>query len=104
MLKFAKILILVLACVYVAKAQTWSYPPGTGSGVSTISCVGAPGNTTGAYKQACQTSAGAWWSCNNAAGCTLTADWVALAGSGTGFANPMSTTDQTIGSTSSGIG
>jgi len=60
----------------IAAAQ---YVPAGSSG--SIACVSAPGNTTGSYRQACQTSAGALWACNNAAGCTVAADWVSAAGS-----------------------
>jgi hypothetical protein len=44
--------------------------------IAPIACVGTPGNTTGAYGQQCQTTLGARYSCNNAAGCTVAADWV----------------------------
>lgn len=42
-----------------------------------LACVGTPGNTVGAYRQQCQASTGAIYACNNAAGCTVAADWVA---------------------------
>jgi hypothetical protein len=45
--------------------------------IATIACAGTPGNTTGAYGQQCQTTAGATYACNNASGCTVVADWVA---------------------------
>jgi hypothetical protein len=49
-----------------------------------ISCVGSPGNTTGAWHQQCQTTGGAVFACNNASGCTVAGDWVAQAGGGSG--------------------
>lgn len=55
----------------------------SGGGSGTITgCAGTPGNTTGAYRSQCQTTAGAVYACNNAAGCTVAADWVAVAGAG----------------------
>jgi hypothetical protein len=45
----------------------------------TIACAAAPGDTTGSFRQQCQVaSTGALWTCNNAAGCTLGAHWVAV--------------------------
>jgi len=45
-------------------------------GATAIPCVGAPGNTTGAYLQQCQTTAGAVYACKNSAGCAVASDWV----------------------------
>jgi hypothetical protein len=45
-----------------------------------IACSGTPGNTVGAYRVLCQTSAGALYACNNSSGCTVAADWVAQGG------------------------
>ena len=71
---------------------TGTYPnPGIASGSATAAtCAGSPGNTTGAYKSQCQaTTSGNFYTCNNAAGCTVAADWL-LVGAG-GFSNPMTT-------------
>ena len=69
--------LLLLACAF-AGAQSIS---GSSNGVSRASaCVGVPGNTAGSYRQQCQTSTGAIYACNNSAGCTLAADWVAGGG------------------------
>ena len=51
--------------------------------IAAIACAGTPGNTTGAYGQQCQTGSGARYSCNNAAGCTVAADWVGTGGGST---------------------
>ena len=50
---------------------------GSGGGTALpITCVGNPGNTTGAYKQQCVGNPnGLLYVCNNAAGCTVAADW-----------------------------
>jgi hypothetical protein len=68
-------------------------PAGGGGGKATpvLGCAGSPGNTIGKYRQQCQTAAGAIWSCNNAAGCTVSADWVAAAGAGGGATIPATT-------------
>ncbi len=55
---------------------------GGGSGAAAIACAATPGNTSGTYRQQCQTAAGAVYACNNAAGCALAADWVAIGGGG----------------------
>jgi hypothetical protein len=68
---------------------------GNGSGLTNlpsataIPCVGAPGNTTGAYRQQCQTSAGAVYACNNSAGCAVASDWVAAVTSVSGTSNQI---------------
>jgi len=54
--------------------------------VAAIACAGTPGNTMGAYGQECQTSTGARYACNNAAGCTVAADWVAMGSTATDYA------------------
>lgn len=72
-----KILIFTfLLCVVFAAAQPPFPPTSSSGGTSVIACVGTPGNTTGTYRQQCQTGAGALFACNNAAGCTVAADWV----------------------------
>jgi hypothetical protein len=58
-------------------------PAASGGGAAAIACVASPGNTTGSYRQQCQTSGGALYVCNNSGGCTVAADWVAV-GSGAG--------------------
>jgi len=65
-------------------------PPSGAAGA--IACVGNPGNTVGMYRQTCQTSSGTLFACNNAAGCTVAADWVAV---GTGAAGPTGPTGAT---------
>lgn len=72
-------LILIFAAAVALLAQRGG---GGGSGSSVIACVGTPGNTLGSYRQQCQTTGGAIWACNNAAGCTTSADWVAVASGG----------------------
>jgi hypothetical protein len=48
-------------------------------------CVGAPGNTTGPYGSICEVRASAaLWGCTNAAGCTVSGDWAAAGGGGSG--------------------
>src|ERR1700722_15311560 len=54
---------------------------------SPVACVGTPGNTTGAYRQQCQTSTGVIYACNNTAGCGVAGDWVA-GGGGSGTPAP----------------
>jgi len=56
--------------------------PSSSGGGAAIACVGTPGNTTGTYRQQCQATSGAIYACNNAAGCTVAADWIAQGGSG----------------------
>jgi hypothetical protein len=84
-----RLLLAIALCAGSLGAQTVSGATGGvgGAGASAIpiACVGAPGNTTDGYRQQCQTSGGALWACNNAAGCTLAADWVSAAGSGFTF-------------------
>lgn len=72
---------LLLVFSLSVHAQGNSFPPGAGSG-AVVACIGTPGNTTAAYRQQCQTTGGAVYACNNAAGCTLAADWSAIGGSG----------------------
>lgn len=96
-----KLVFLGLALCLVASAQSvFNNGGGGGTGSAAIACVGAPGNTIGAYRQQCQTSAGAVYACNNAAGCTVAADWVAGGGgqgpAGTGYA-ATSTSSVAIG-------
>jgi hypothetical protein len=57
---------------------------GTTAPLSTVACVGSPGNTVGMYRTQCQTSGATpvVYACKNTAGCTTAADWYALAGSG----------------------
>ena len=58
--------------------NTWTASGGGGT-TYVKACVGSPGNTTGVYQTTlCQTSAGAIYACNNVAGCTVAADWVAV--------------------------
>ena len=63
-------------------------------GTASIACVGNPGDTIGAYRQICQTSLGVLYACNNAAGCSLAADWVA-AGGAAGPTGPTGATGPT---------
>jgi hypothetical protein len=58
-------------------------------GATDIPCAGAPGNTTAAYRQQCQTSAGAVYACNNSAGCAVASDWVTAVTSVSGTANQI---------------
>jgi riboflavin synthase alpha subunit len=78
-----RLLLAIALCAGSLGAQTVSGATGGGAGAGAIpiACVGAPGNTTDGYRQQCQTSGGALWACNNAAGCTVAADWVSAAGS-----------------------
>jgi hypothetical protein len=46
-------------------------------------CVGSPGDTVGAIRDLCATSAGALYVCKQAGGCTLAAHWQALGGAAT---------------------
>jgi hypothetical protein len=68
---------------------------GNGSGLTNLPgatatpCVGAPGNTTGAYRQQCQTSAGAVYACNNSVGCAVASDWVTAVTSVSGTPNQI---------------
>jgi hypothetical protein len=72
-----RIFLFVVIC-FAAKAQNATGRP--------KACVGTPGNTTAAQFQQCYTAAGAGYVCNNAAGCTVAADWVAQgAGSPSAF-------------------
>jgi len=71
---------LLLAGLLFALALVAQNTPPSGGGSSVIACVGTPGNTTGAYRQQCQTSAGLLYACNNAAGCALAADWIGQSG------------------------
>lgn len=57
-------------------------------GYDVLACVGAPGNTTGNYRQQCQTTAGVIYACNNVAGCTVAGDWV-VGGGGVGPVGPV---------------
>lgn len=68
-----KLFLLLLFFCLVCSAQY--YPPSSGAGAAAIACVGTPGNTTGSYRQACTTTAGVAYYCNNAVGCTVAADW-----------------------------
>ena len=74
--------VLVAVTALAQTPQSPIYTGGGGGGAAAIACVGTPGNTTGSYRQQCQTGAGAVYACNNAAGCTVAGDWVAVAGSG----------------------
>lgn len=48
-------------------------------------CVGVPGNTTGGYGTQCNVrTTGALYSCINASGCTVAADWAAVDAGGSG--------------------
>ena len=76
-----KQLLLVICLLSPVFAQQITPPPASNGGSAAIACVGTPGNTTGTYRQQCQTSAGAIYACNNAAGCTIAADWVTSGGS-----------------------
>lgn len=70
---------------YCGPDGTWQ---ATAAGANAVTCVGNPGNTTGAYRQQCQVAGtGAVYACNNSAGCTVAADWVS-----TGAANAVTTT------------
>ena len=51
-----------------------------GGGGSITACAGDPGNTVGAYRSLCVTSAGAVYACKTSGGCTLAAHWQAQAG------------------------
>ncbi len=51
---------------------------GGGSFSGAVACAGTPGDTTADYRQQCQDTDGAIYACNNASGCTVTADWVAV--------------------------
>jgi hypothetical protein len=53
----------------------------SGGASSTIGCSASPGNTAGAYRQLCSSSAGVLYVCNNASGCTVSGDWVAAGAS-----------------------
>ena len=68
------------------KAGTWTLAGGGGTS-GAIACAGTPGNTTGGYRQQCQTSGGTVYACNNASGCTVAADWI-LVCSGTAGVSP----------------
>jgi hypothetical protein len=46
-------------------------------------CVGSPGDTVGAIRDLCATSAGALYVCKQAGGCTLAAHWQAQGGAST---------------------
>ncbi len=64
--------------LYLCKPDNaWTQVSGGGGAAGAIACIGNPGNTAGSYRQQCQTTAGALYACNNAAGCTVAADWVA---------------------------
>ena len=67
-----------------------------------IPCVGAPGNTTGAYRQQCQTSAGAVYDCNNSAACAVASDWVNVGTTGS-VASVTGTAGQIIATGSSTV-
>jgi hypothetical protein len=41
----------------------------------TITCVGNPGNTTGAYRQQCRTSTNVTYVCSVSSGCTIASSW-----------------------------
>ena len=71
---------LVLSLMIVATVlwQTVFPPASGGGGAAAIACAATPGDTTGTYRQQCQTAAGALHVCNNAAGCTVAADWVPI--------------------------
>jgi hypothetical protein len=81
---------------------------GNGSGLTNlpsttaIPCVGAPGNTTGAYRQQCQTSAGAVYDCNNSAACAVASDWVNVGTTGS-VASVTGTAGQIIATGSSTV-
>jgi len=69
--------------LYLCKPDnTWTQLSGGGGAAGAIACIGTPGNTAGSYRQQCQTTAGALYACNNAAGCTVAGDWVAVGGGG----------------------
>jgi hypothetical protein len=52
---------------------------------SLLACVGAPGNTAADYGTVCEVrSTGALWACTNSGGCTVSADWAAAGGGGSG--------------------
>ena len=61
--------------LYVCSAtNTWSVSS------AAIACLAAPGNTAGAYRQQCQTTAGALYACNVNPTCAVAVDWVAVGG------------------------
>jgi hypothetical protein len=66
--------IVLVAGLFFFSALGFSQIP---DGALPKTCAGSPGNTSGAYHQQCQTSAGAVYACNNTAGCALSTDWVA---------------------------
>ena len=79
-------------------AQVNTYPGSSSGGTpspgaaTAATCAASPGNTTGTYKSQCQaTSSGNFYTCNNAAGCTVAADWLLVGPSANGFSNPMTT-------------
>lgn len=85
-----KVLAFLLFSAVAASAQVINPGGGPGGGSAAIACIGTPGNTTGSYRQQCQTTGGAIYACNNAAGCTVAADWVSVTGSGS-FVYPAGT-------------
>ena len=72
---------IMIALLLAGSAAAQNTPPagGGGGGAAAIACAATPGDTTGAYRQQCQTTAGALYVCNNAAGCTVAGDWVSVA-------------------------
>jgi hypothetical protein len=94
---FLFLIALSLGASSVASAQIVSSGGSGVGGSAAIACVGTPGNTLGAYRQQCQTTAGVLYVCNNAAGCTVAADWVAAGGTaGPGYSALPSTSSITI--------
>jgi hypothetical protein len=69
----------LLIALAFASTVVWAQPQ---KNISVIACAGTPGSTIAAYRQQCQTAAGAVYACNNASGCAVPADWVSVTGSG----------------------
>ena len=81
---------------YYVLIATGTLSPSTG--VSVIACVGNPGNTTGVYRQQCQTGATPplVYICGNSSGCTVAADWYLVGGSGSPYTSPLFTSQTAV--------
>jgi len=75
-----RVSVVLIAAFFAVMAAGQALTPSSSGGTSVIACAGTPGNTTGAYRQQCQTAGGAIYACNNPSGCTVAADWITAAG------------------------